>query len=157
MHRKKTLSLLSQRTSYAFSMCLFAFWHQCIFLLLPLSTLVPDCSPASWTDPIVQHGCQAGGSEGPGKCVPRHHLRPRVHQPGRHLPAHSDGGKWDWVSQLSVHLFCCFGFPLSLLSSHHLRQFLIPLCMMNFIGKMGNSRRLEEIYIFSVFLKPQSY
>lgn len=31
-----------------------------------LSTLVPNCSPASWADPVIQHGCQAGVSEGPG-------------------------------------------------------------------------------------------
>ena len=67
-------------------------------LLLHSLTLVPDCSRTSWADPVVQHGCQAGGTEGPGQRVPWHHLRPRVHQPGWHLPAHTDGGEWDWVS-----------------------------------------------------------
>ena len=97
-----------------------------------LCTLVPDCSPAPWTDPVVQHGCQTGVSEGPGQRVAGHHLRPGVHQPGRHLPAHSDGGEWHWVSQLSVHLFCCFGFPFLL-------HPFIPLCVMNLRGKIGNS------------------
>lgn len=79
-------------------------WSLCRFLS-SLSTSVPDCGPAPRTDPVVQHGRQAGVSEGPGQCVEGHHLRTGVHQPGRHLPAHSDGGEWDRVSQKLDHLF----------------------------------------------------
>lgn len=102
-------------------------------------TLVPDCSPAPWTDPVIQHGCQAGVSEGPGQCIEGHHLRPRVHQLGRHLLAHSDGGEWDWVS-----LFCWFVFS----RYSALLSFLIPLCE-ECIRVANNGTRLEE-YSFLV-------
>lgn len=99
--------------------------------------LVPDCSPASRTDPVYQHGRQAGVSEGPGQRLEGHHLRSRVHQPGRHLPAHSDGGEWDRVSQRSISissddidLLHCSGFL-----TH--TQFLVLLCVMSFIEIYG--------------------
>ncbi|KAL0166109.1 hypothetical protein M9458_037953, partial [Cirrhinus mrigala] len=50
----------------------------------------PDGPAAARAHPVVQHGHEAGRSEGSGQLFTRHHLCSGVHQPRRHLAAHTD-------------------------------------------------------------------
>lgn len=85
----------------------------------------PYGTAAARPHPNRQSRYETGRSEGVGKLIPRHYLRPGVHKPGRHLAAHSDGREWHRVSEPSPKLAilnilfifsCAYAAGLTLLS-----------------------------------------